>query len=457
MMSLRRIGSKIVNVRRSSVVRYGIASLFPRAVATGGILVITPLGIAALGGEAFGLWLLATYITAIVVSPDLGLGNSVVNDFASIRAAGESLSTQARRIRGLTRMLFVVAGLWLIVGTAGISLYVLSLAGQENRDALFWSLVLGLICFLLAVPTAILQRIQLAYERAARAVLWEGVGKVVAVGASITVLLIAPNVHLLVVAYMLPVSVCAWINALNFCRESGIRVWRGGPSISRAFRENRAFLGVGRWFLLIQVSYLMLSSADPYILNAFYGEHGVVYVNVLRRPYEVLTLLVSMYAIALWPVFRRFVLAGEVVKLKRLFVWALCASIALVFVGGAAIMVAASSVYGYLGAGTVEAKTRDLWSLLLLMAATAAVMIVSNFLNALSRVRGQALFFVCGSVGVLSMKFVAAINSDVHGFVAAGAISYFILLGVPLLLYAWVSLRRSSAGSASHPMRGQDE
>lgn len=417
-----------------SVIRYGAASVFPRTVAAVGMLIITPVGLSQLGVTDFAYWLLATYVSGLVVSPDLGIGNSVVNEFGSDHARGVSLRTHETRIRGLIKLLSIVALTWLLIGILFAYLYSVSSDQRGDEITIFASLVLGLFCFLSAVPASVVQRIQLSQETAAQAVMWEGVGKTVGLGLSLAVLVWSPNLYLLIVSYMLPVSIFSWLNAVLFLRSHGLGRVGKMPSVAQALRQNRHSFSVGKWFLIMQVCYLLISALDPYLVNIFGSPSDLVYFNVAKRPFDLLPMIVSIYALALWPVFRRLRTHADPGRLHRLFLTVTFVSIGLAAVGSALIILVRGPMYNFLSSGSVTPTLSDLLYFLLLMVSTASVLISTNYLNAIDRIRSQAWIFVSGAIVLILAKVMSLIIGDVHLFVMASAVSYFLFIAFPLLV-----------------------
>ncbi|TFD73258.1 lipopolysaccharide biosynthesis protein [Cryobacterium fucosi] len=398
------------------------------------MLVITPIGLGQLGVTHFAYWLLATYVTGLVVSPDLGIGNSVVNEFGSDHARGISLKTHETRIRGLTKLLSIVALTWLLAGTVVAYVYSISSGQQRDKFTIFVSLVLGLFCFLSAVPASVVQRIQLSQEKASQAVIWEGVGKTAGLGLSLAVLLWAPNLYLLIVAYMLPVSIFSWLNAFLFLKSQGMARVGKMPSVAQAVRENRHTFSVGKWFLLMQVSYLLISALDPYLVNIFGSPNDLVYFNVAKRPFDLLPMIVSTYALALWPVFRRLRTQADIVRLHRLFLSVTLVSVGLAALGSVLIIMLRGPLYSYLSGGRVTPNLPDLIYFLVLMISTASVLISTNYLNAVDHIRSQAWVFVAGAILLILAKVLSLVMGDVHSFVMASAVSYFLFIALPLLM-----------------------
>ena len=417
-----------------SVVRYGAASVFPRTVAVFGMFVITPLGLSQLGVKSFAYWLLATYVSGLVVSPDLGIGNSIVNEFGSDHARGIGLKKHEDRIRGLIKLLSIIALTWLLVGIVIAYVYSMTSGQRQDSTTVFVALVLGLFCFLSAVPASVVQRIQLSQEKASQALIWEGVGKTVGLGLSLVVLVWVPNLFLLIVAYMLPVSFFSWLNAFFFLKSHDIARVGRMPSIAHAVSENRHTFSVGKWFVVMQVCYLFTSALDPYLINSFASPSALVYFNVVRRPFDLLPIIVSTYALALWPVFRRLRTHANTVRLHRLFLSVTLVSVGLVVLGSVVIILVRGPMYNYLSGGSVVPDLLDLLYFLLLMASTASVLISTNYLNAVDQIRSQTGVFVFGAILMITAKIVSLMIGTVHLFVMVSAVSYFLFIALPLLL-----------------------
>ncbi|MCO4254754.1 lipopolysaccharide biosynthesis protein [Pseudarthrobacter cellobiosi] len=398
------------------------------------MLIITPVGLSQLGVTHFAYWLLATYVSGLVVAPDLGIGNSVVNEFGSDHARGIGLRTHETRIRGLIKLLSVVALTWLLIGVVIAYVYSISSGQQRDESIIFVSLVLGLFCFLSAVPASVVQRIQLSQEKASQAVIWEGVGKTVGLGLSLAVLLWSPNLYLLIVSYMLPVSIFSWLNAFLFLKSQGMAPVGKMPGIVQAVRENRHTFSVGKWFLVMQVCYLLISALDPYLVNIFGSPSDLVYFNVAKRPFDMLPMIVSTYALALWPVFRRLRTQADTARLHRLFVSVTLVSVGLAALGSVVIVLVRGPIYSYLSGGRVAPDLPDLLYFLLLMISTASVLISTNYLNAADRIRSQAWVFVFGAILLILAKVTSLAIGDVHSFVMASAVSYFLFVALPLLM-----------------------
>ena len=176
-----------------SVIRYGVASAFPRAVAAFTALVMAPLGVEQLGTSGYGVWVLATQVPSLVVSPDLGLGQGVTTELVlTFSRTGSSDSAQSR-LYAIRRILQFVAAGWLVIGVLAAFVYTRSDSSSPNSGIVFLCLSVAVVCFVAGVPSTIWRRAQLAQERGATGMVWEGLGKSCSLAACVGLLYFWPN------------------------------------------------------------------------------------------------------------------------------------------------------------------------------------------------------------------------------------------------------------------------
>lgn len=434
----------VASLRHHSVAKYGLANLTPRVVAIASALTLTPIVLDRLGASAFGLWVLATQVPTLVVSPDLGLGNGALNGLSREYRKEGSLRSQLRRLVGLERMLAIVAASWFLLGSCAAGIYV-EVSGTEPKGEFFLALCAGLACFVAGIPATVWGRAQLAQERAYIAARWEGAGRIVAFAASGVVIAVRPNLVLLVIAYLLPPTLALYANRLAYRRREFEAHAVDYPNIVEAFRENRGAVRLGKYFVVLQASYLVGIAVDPYLVNWILGPQDVTYFSIARRPYDALPLAVSLFSIALWPVFARIHEAGEVAKLRRAVFSIAGAGVAAVALGGSLIFALRGPIYSWLGRGVVVPTTPDLVMITINVSAVAVMLIVSNYLNAVSAIRIQAAIWTAGTLVLLAAKVVALHIGDIHGFILVASAGYVLLLVTPLCVLALHRLRRGGA------------
>lgn len=424
---------------RHSIVRYGVASILPRGTAILTAFALAPLGMSRLGPVEFGFFILATQVPNLVVAPDLGLGNGIVNEVSEAqRRDGNVLAVRAQLV-GLARLLRLVAAGWFLVGGVAAFVYVTAtLDHQSEQSRLFTALVLGLGCFVAGIPATVWRRVQLAQEVGHRSMIWEGVGKVVALLACIAVLLLAPDLRLLVVAFVLPPSLALWINAATFVRREfgGLDSEFARPSTRAAFSANRHVFKIGKYFVLLQVCYVLSVAIDPFLINAAYSTSDVTYLNILRRPYDALPLIVSLFSLSFWPVFSRLHTSGQARRLRMLAIGSAATSFLVIAIVGLGILGASAPLYSFLGQGYVEPSRIDLLWITLHVSASASLMVMVNLLNALGEIRSQAAIMAISTICIISAKLAVLQIGDIHTFIAIATICYVSFSVLPLTILA---------------------
>lgn len=434
--------SRLETLRRSSVVKYGIANLLPRGVALLGAIILTPLALSRLGVVDYGIWVLATLIPSVISTPDFGITYGVVNEVSRTYQRDGDIAAERGRLLGLNRLLNWIAAGWLVVGSAGITAYVFLGQNGEQATRMFAALLLALGIFIFGISTTLWSRVQLAMERGHEAVNWEGVGKVVSFAASLLVLLFVPNLLLLVAVTLLPNVVTAYLNALRFRRATfGPQPTTPALPLAEVIRKNRGVLRAGQYFLMGQVAYLIGTALDPFLINHFLSARDVTYLSVARRPFEALPLVVTLFSTSLWPVFHRLNETGQVQQLGRVLgrlVWG-ALGVLLVFSG---IMIALNRpLYAFLGSGQVQPEVVDLlWIAARIVGVTLSI-IVSNYLYAVNLVRTQALMWLSSAVLALLVNLVVLSRADIHTYIAASTATYLLVGVTPLALLAFRHLR----------------
>lgn len=432
-------------LRHTSVAKYGLASLVPRTLAILTTLIITPLAIAELGLSGFGFWVLATQIPSMVVSPDLGLTQGLVNELGPIHRRSGSLESERDRLFDVQRLLGIIALIWLIMGLAAAYIYTDSTQTAQNRVPLFASLGVALVIFVLGIPAMVWTRAQLAQERGHEYVLAEGVGKAASLVLSIVVILLAPSPVALVAAFMGPATLASWWNARLYTRrEFGQAVRQSPPGRLRTiFRSERNLFHTGGYFVIMQVAFLLGTSIDPYIIGAFVDTDGVAYVNVIKRPFDFLPLTVTLFAPSLWPLFLRLRDSRDYSRMARILIGVTGGSALIMSALSALIVLLRAPLYDFLGAGTVTPSPLELVACSLLVIAVTIATVVGSYLKAADLIRSQAMILLVGALMGLALKTLALTYHGVTAYLVVAAVAYLMLTTLPLcLLTAW-SLSKS--------------
>lgn len=363
----------------------------------------------------------------------------------------KSLRSQQQRLAGLVKLLAVVAIAWFGVGMAVSLLYVSDVTSSDDAAwLLLTAFAISLACFTSSIPGTILVRAQLAQELGHKALMWEGGSKLFTLLASTASLLLAPNLLLLVLAYMLPMTLGVWLNAVFFMkREFEGAMKKRLPKVRQALTDNRHVFSIGKYFVVLQMCFVLSIALDPFLINALLSADEVTYFNVTRRPYEMLPLVVALFSTSLWPVFTRLRGEGQWNRLKLLTYGVTGVGGLIVAVLGVVIVVWSETIYSFLGRGFVNPTTSDLLWTTLHVSASAVVMVVTVYLNSASVVKRQAFVMVCATILVVAIK-IWSLSWGIHAFMAFSAASYVLAVALPMSLLAVLHISAGVKNSVHH-------
>ena len=140
---------------------------------------------------------------------------------------------------------------------------------------------------------------------------------------------------------------------------------------------------LGGAFVGLQMCYVLNTAIDPFLVNSFRDSSSVAYLNVLRRPFDLMSVSIALFTTALWPVYARLDLQREWRRLRRALYlpFILGMSVCLVFLG--LVLLNASFIYDFLGRGKLNPTHADIRWVGLQVIATVAVSIVTVYFNAI--------------------------------------------------------------------------
>lgn len=437
--------SRIQSLRQSSVLRYGLTNLLPRSVAILSTVIITPLAISRLGVLEYGLWALAALIPNLVSSPDFGITYGVVNVMARIHGEEGTLRHQRDRLVGLFRLLLYIALGWTVVGSGLLAWYVFS-TPQPGLPAAQTYLVLftALVVFALGIAPSLWSRVQLAQERGHESLMWEGVGKLVSFGASLAVLFFWPDLLLLVVVTLLPTVVTSLINAHRYLGDLGPPQ---GPkwSLARTVEENREIFRASKYYFVFQVTFLLGTAVDPFLVNGLLSTRDAAYLTLIRRPFDVLPFAVTLFSTALWPVFYRLNASNQVRQLQGLLGKIVGGSAGMLLTLSVGIIALAGPLYGFLSQGKLTIDAGDLVWIALQTTAVTVIIVFNNYLSAVDLLSAQMWVQIVASLVGLAAKVVALQHYGLHAYIQVAALTYVVFALLPMAWLTFNHLRRRRA------------
>lgn len=421
-----------------------------RTLAILSTLVITPLAISQLGVVEYGIWVLAAMIPSLVASADLGITHGVVNHMSQVVRRDGTLQSEHENLQSIARLLNGVAVGWLLLGVMGIYFYVYGMTGipQTDQAAMFLALVVSLVIFCLSIPPSLWTKVQLSQQQAHQYALWEALGKLVSLIASVLVLVFYPNLLLLVLTSLLPSALALHANGRYYVAKTfGAVQATGRKSVRDTLQDNYEVFASGKYFFAVQVAFLVGGVVDPFLINSFLGTEKVSYLSVLRRPFDALPLVITVFSTALWPVFNNMRAAPISGRLLRFVGLLMSGSLILLGVLAAIIFLFSEPIYSYLSGGVLQIQVADMiWFCIFIIASTMAI-VAQNYLNAAGKIKIQAGIHVLAAVISMILKIHVLAYGSLQMYFIILALSYMILVTFPLLILMLIDVLQNEKRS----------
>jgi O-antigen/teichoic acid export membrane protein len=414
----------------------GATSAAARAVSILTILISVPVTLSYLGVERFSVWMTITSLTALLGFADFGLGNGLMNAVARCYAADD---TDGLRSYVSTALLTLCAvALFIVVVALCISPSVpwghLLAVNPQNLSAkeLERAMVVFAICLALAIPAAIVQKVQFGLQLGYMASVWQ----LAASAAALLALLVSVALHAslawLVAAWLATPSLVLAISAVVFW---GYQRPAYRPAVSLARRAHaRELARSGGLFFVIQFAGVVAFASDMLIIAHVLGAGAVAQYSVVSKLMDGLVMVSALFLTPLWPAYTDAYARGDTPWIKRTLVASLSAT-AIVTAAMSLILVALG------GPITLAWVGPDIPYSAALFAACAVWAIIkasgnalAMFLNGVGWIGFQAIVAVIFAGLAIVTRIVFARELGIIGVPVALALSYLVIVAIP---YAW--------------------
>ncbi|WP_211150548.1 lipopolysaccharide biosynthesis protein [Novosphingobium sp. HR1a] len=293
-------------------------SALAKLVSVGTALLTVPLALHYLGVERYGMWMILSSLVAMLSFADLGIGNGILNTVAA--AHGREDRTAMRE--GISSGFFVlsmVAALILLV----FALFYRHVAWHEffnvrslrARAEAGPAIAAFVMCFAVAIPAGVVQRVQMGLQQGFIANLWQCGGSVLALIAVLTAIYLRAGLPWLVIAFLSGPLAANIVNSIVFfwVLRSDIR-----PSWAMANKQSGLnVIRTGLLFLLLQVAAAITYNSDNVIIAQLLGSASVPLYAVPERLFSLITMTATMALSPLWPAYRESIARGDVEWARR--------------------------------------------------------------------------------------------------------------------------------------------
>lgn len=289
-----------------------LASVAAKVLSVLTALISVPLTLHYLGAERYGMWLTMSSLVAMLAFADLGVGNGLLNAVAE--ANGKDDKTQIRSyvssgflaLGGVAVLILIIfATLYQFVEWPGV-FNVKSLAASEEAGP---ALAVFVICFAVAIPMSIVQRVQMGLQRGFLASLWQCAASLLGLLGVVLAIQLEASLPWLVLAYVGAPLMAGVVNSAVYFGWMQPDICPGLRSASMLAAKR--ILKTGMLFLVLQIVVAVAYTSDGIIVAQLLGASAVAEYAVPEKMFGVGASILAMMLAPLWPAYGEALARGD--------------------------------------------------------------------------------------------------------------------------------------------------
>jgi O-antigen/teichoic acid export membrane protein len=420
------------------------ASALAKIVSVSTALISVPLSLHYLGPERYGMWMTMSSLVAMLSFADFGIGNGLLNIVAAAHGREDRPAMREAVSSGFVVLSLIAAVI--IIGFATAYPFVpwfriFNVKTAHAQAEAGPALAAFICCFALAIPTSIVQRVQIGLQRGFMASLWQCGSSVIALIGVLTAIALHAGLPWLVLAYTGAPLLAAMLNSATFF---GIVQRDISPNFRRASRRGAARVAsTGLLFFVLQIMVSISYSSDNVIIAQVFGAATVPQYAVPERMFSMITMVVTMMLGPLWPAYGEALARGDIDWARRTLVRSVTLGAGVAALASATLFMIAPTVLRFWVGPLIRPSLFLLagfgvWKVLEVTGAA-----ISMFLNGAHVVRAQVIIATITSFTGLTLKLFLVHRIGVAGLVWSTITVYSTLT---LTSYYFILHRMFSGG-----------
>lgn len=412
-----------------------IASAVAKAISILTALISVPLTLNYLGTERYGMWLTISSFITILSFADFGLGNGLLsqvavahgrNDRAAMRAAVSSAFGMLATISLVFLACFIVA--YPFVSWYRIFNVMTPLAMTEAGPAI----CVFAVCFAIAIPAAIVQKVQIGLQNSFVPSLWSCLGSVAGLCGVVIATQLGLGLPWLVLAFVGGPLAAAIANSLAFFMwyQPDLAPQRASFSMAAALSMAKT----GGLFLVLQVVASTSYASDPLVISHVLGATAVPQYSVPERMFGLVGMVVTMGLAPLWPAYGEAISRADHRWVRTTLMRSITIAVAVAGVGALALVIAGPALLNMWVGPTIRPLPILFIGLAIWKVLEAAGIAIAMFLNAAHVVRFQVFTAITSAILIVLLKFLFVSQFGISGSIWATITGWTFLTLIPTAL-----------------------
>lgn len=418
--------------RHRRVVLSALAAALAKIISVATVLISVPLTLHYLGPERYGMWMTISSLAAILAFADLGIGNGMLNAIAAANGRDDRAAIRGFVSSGFFGLSLVSLGLMCFFVAAyrfipwpELFNVQSGIAQQEVGPAV----AVFFICFALAIPLTIVQRVQMALQCGFLSSLWQCLASVFALIGVLVAIRYEAGLLWLVLAFVGVPLVVSALNSVVFFNYMQPEIAPARRAITRAAATQ--LVRTGGLFLILQLVAAVTYASDSFVITQMLGASAVADYAVPERMFSLITVMLAMLFAPLWPAYGEAIERGDVAWVRHTLRRSVACAAALAFVFSVPlILLGPWLIELWIGTTVVPTMT-----LLISLAVWKSIEAVGNslsaFLNGANVVRIQLAISSITMIAAISLKVLLVPVIGVSGTVWATVIAFSVCALIP--------------------------
>jgi len=406
-----------------------VATLCLRGTALLSSFLCVPLTLHYLGAERYGMWVAISSVVLLLSFADCGAGYGLMNRVARGIGTGNNQLIQAA-VSSTFFFLLALASILLLAFAAVFRVipWQALFHAQTHLDGIAagWAVAVIVVGFLLTLPFATVQRVQFAFQEGFQSQMWQVVGVLLSLAATVVVILSRGDLWALALALAVGPLAAVVLNWLaQFCYS---RRWLRPHYAFFDLPLAKKILADGGFFMVLQVGATVVFSIDSFIILHLFGPKSLTEYNLAAKLFQLGPVLAGVWFAPLWPAYAEAVNRGDRGWVKQTLLSSLrsavlgCAVLCLllgVFIKRVILLWTAVAIHpdGWLLSGFIVYA--------LTVTGTSAI---ATYLNGSDYIRGQALLVAAHALVSIALKLLFCRYLGIAGVIWGTNISYFVVI-----------------------------
>ena len=396
-----------------------------KVVSVGAALLTVPLTLHYLGSERYGIWMTMSSLIAMFSFADLGIGYGVLNLVADSSGRDDGAAMRGAVSSGL----FALSGIALAILVLFALAYPLVLwpqvfnaASETARLEAGPSFASLAVCFALAIPLGMVQRVQMGLQQGFQTGLWQCLASVMGLAGVLVAIHFEAPLPWLILGLVGAPLVAAIVNNLVFFGVSRRDLL---PALRHV--SGRTMLRVARTgvlFFVLQISFAIIFMSDNLVIAHSLGSSAVTEYAVPRRLFAVVGTVLGMLLSPLWPAYGEALARQDHAWVRRTLLRSIRVAVSLATLLCAALVIFGDHLMRLWVGPAIDAPLILLLGLAAWQIADACGNAVAMFLNGANVFRFQIAVSCCMALLAIALKLFLVQKIGISGVVWGTVIAY---------------------------------